>query len=112
MSDKSGSNASDRNEKTHLTGPAGFLGRIFGSRFAVFFMDYIYLKLDLGLRGKQLSREHMLCRFCGEPIHLVGAWKCGCGHKRPGRYFGRCPSCLQYPKYIDCPVCGFSMDVR
>jgi hypothetical protein len=61
------------------------------------------------------------------PAQLLGAWKCQCGYKRPGlsacppvrtgdaqvgNYFGRCPKCLGHPHYIDCPSCGFTMDVR
>ncbi len=35
-----------------------------------------------------------------------------CGYSRPGNYFGRCPKCMKYPRYIDCLACGFTMDVR
>jgi len=99
-------------ESTHLTGPSAFVARLFGSRFVLYLNDYIQMKFDLGKRGKQLSKDHIVCRFCGEPIDLIGAWKCACGYKRPGNYFGRCPKCLKHPKYIDCPVCRFTMDVR
>jgi hypothetical protein len=96
----------------HLAGPVGCLAGIFGTRFSMFFLDYLCMKFDWGQRGHQLHTDHLVCRFCGNPIDLIGAWKCSCGFKRPGNYFGRCPKCLKHPIYIDCPVCGFTMDVR
>ena len=96
----------------HLTGPVRFLANIAGTKFALYFYDFFTMKNEIGLRGKQLSQDHIICRFCGNPIELLGAWKCECGISRPGNYFGRCPKCLKHPKYIDCPICRFTMDVR
>jgi hypothetical protein len=33
--------------------------------------------------------DHLVCRFCGEPIVLIGAWKYTCGYKRQRKYTGR-----------------------
>ena len=96
----------------HLSGPGKFVAGIVGSRFALYLYDFIYMKFDVGERGRELGADHLICRFCGNPIELIGAWKCTCGFKRPGNYFGRCPKCLMHPRYIDCPVCRFTMDVR
>jgi len=95
-----------------LSGPTGFIARFVASRAALFFYDYFMMKNDLGQRGRQLAQDHIVCRFCGNPIELLGAWKCECEFKRPGNYFGRCPKCLKHPIYIDCPACQFTMDVR
>jgi hypothetical protein len=82
------------------------------SRFFLYLYDYICMKLPGSRRYKQLSQEHLVCRFCGNAIELLGAWKCECGFNRPGNYYGRCPKCTGHPKYIDCPSCTFTMDVR
>jgi len=96
----------------YLSGPLKLLADFAGTRLALFFYDYFMMKNAIGLRGKQLTQDHLTCRFCGNPIELLGAWKCECGYKRPGNYFGRCPKCLKHPIYIDCPACQFTMDVR
>lgn len=96
----------------HLSGPGKLIAAFFLSPFMLYLSDFIHMKFDFGKRGHQLSVDHLVCRFCGNPIELVGGWKCTCGYKRPGNYFGRCPKCLMYPRYIDCPVCRFTMDVR
>lgn len=96
----------------HLAGPGKFAAGIIGAEFALYLYDFISMKLNLGQRGRELAVDHLVCRFCGNPIELIGAWKCSCGHKHPGNYFGRCPKCLKHPRYIDCPVCRFTMDVR
>ena len=96
----------------HLHGPHHYLAGLLSTRFGAFFNDYIAMKLEIGQRGRELAADHLICRFCGNPIELIGAWKCDCGYKRPGNYFGRCPKCLRHPVYIDCPVCRFTMEVR
>lgn len=83
-----------------------------GTRFILYLSDYLAMYLPFTQRYRELSMEHLACRFCGNSIELLGAWKCECGYKRPGNYFGRCPKCLGHPHYIDCPSCAFTMDVR
>lgn len=85
---------------------------LFGAGFLLYMSDYITMRLPYTQRYRELSLEHLVCRFCGHSVELLGAWKCECGYKRPGNYFGRCPKCLGHPHYIDCPSCGFTMDVR
>lgn len=99
-------------KKEFLSGPPGLIARFVASRAFLFFSDYFMMKNELGQRGRQLAQDHIVCRFCGNPIELLGAWKCECEFKRPGNYFGRCPKCLKHPVYIDCPACRFTMDVR
>ena len=89
-----------------------FIQRLLATRLALYTSDLIMMKIPRSIRYQQLSMDHLLCRFCGFPIELLGSWKCGCGFKRPGSYFGRCPKCLSHPDYIDCPSCGFTMRVR
>jgi hypothetical protein len=96
----------------HLSGPWKKIAGFFETRFSAYLSDYISMKLGSGSRGEQLATDHLVCRFCGNPIDLIGAWVCECGYKRPGNYFGRCPRCLKHPHYIDCPVCRFTMEVR
>ena len=91
---------------------AGVIGMIVWSRFFLYLYDYLSMRIPATRRYKQLSLDSMRCRFCEEEIPLLGAWKCECGFSRPGNYYGRCPSCLRHPKYIDCPSCTFTMDVR
>jgi hypothetical protein len=88
------------------------LSGIVWSRFFLYLYDYISLRLPNTRRYRQLMHEHLICRFCGYPIDLLGAWKCECGFSRPGNYYGRCPKCVKHPKFIDCPSCTFTMDVR
>ncbi len=89
-----------------------WLYRLLGARFFLYLYDYLSMHLSFTQRYRELSLEHLVCRFCSHSIDLLGAWKCECGYKRPGNYFGRCPKCLGHPHYIDCPSCGFTMDVR
>lgn len=91
---------------------SGILGMILWSRFFLYLYDFICMRIPGTRRYKQLSHEHLICRFCGYSIPLLGAWKCKCGFCRPGNYYGRCPQCQGHPKYIDCPSCTFTMDVR
>jgi len=91
---------------------AGFFYNFFGIRLTLYSYDYLFMHLKGTTRYKQLVPDHLVCRFCGNPIDLLGSWKCGCGHKRPGNYFGRCPQCMSHPEFIDCSSCGFTMRVR
>ncbi len=88
------------------------LGAILWSRFFLYLYDLICMRIPSTRRYRQLAHEHLVCRFCGHSIPLLGAWKCNCGFSRPGNYYGRCPQCTGHPKYIDCPSCTFTMDVR
>ncbi len=82
------------------------------SRAALYLYDFFMMKLIPSIRQKQLTYDYLICRFCVNPINLLSSWQCECGHKRPGNYFGRCPNCLSFHRHIDCPSCGFTMDVR
>ena len=89
-----------------------WLGELAYARFFNYFYDYVSMRVPGTKRYRELTLDHVVCRFCGETINLLGAWHCECGYSRPGNYFGRCPKCMKYPRYIDCPACGFTMDVR
>lgn len=91
---------------------AGVVSLIMWSRFFLYLRDYLSMKIPATRRYRQLSYDHLVCRFCGHTIELLGAWRCDCGVNRPGNYYGRCPNCLKHPKHIDCPSCTFTMDVR
>lgn len=89
-----------------------WLGELFFTRFWGYVYDYVSMRIPATKRYRELSTEVLICRFCGHPIPLLGSWRCECGYSRPGNYFGRCPGCMRYPRYIDCPACRFTMDVR
>ena len=89
-----------------------WLGELVYTKFWGYLYDLIAMKIPATKRYKELSCEQLVCRFCGNTIPLLGAWKCECGFSRPGNYFGRCPNCGRYPRFIDCPACRFTMDVR
>lgn len=91
---------------------AGVVSLIMWSRFFLYLRDYLSMKIPATRRYRQLSHDHLVCRFCGHTIELLGAWRCDCGVNRPGNYYGRCPNCLKHPNHIDCPSCSFTMDVR
>jgi len=89
-----------------------WLGELVYTRFWGYLYDYIAMRIPATKRYRELTCEQLVCRFCGNTIPLLGAWKCECGFSRPGNYFGRCPKCMKYPRYIDCPACRMTMDVR
>ena len=69
----------------------GWFKGLLSTRLGLYLTDLVMMKFPGTIRHQQLSKEHLICRFCGDPIPLLGSWKCGCGFKRPGNYFGRCP---------------------
>jgi len=100
-----------KSEKMRVPLRVRIMTMIFGVRFALYFYDWWMMAFG-GVRKRQLARDTVTCRFCSHEIPLLGAWKCECGYRRPGNYFGRCPKCLWHPTYLDCPSCGFTMYVR
>jgi hypothetical protein len=58
-------------------------------RFFLYLHDYICI---LYFYDKQLSHEHLVCRFCGHTIALLGAWTCECGYSRPGTTTAAAPN--------------------
>jgi len=99
-------------EKIRIAWLDNWLSGMLGYRFLLYFYDYILMRFSGSIRHRQLARDQLVCRFCGNSIDLLGVWKCECGFTRPGNYFGRCPKCLGHPVYIDCPACRSTMDVR
>jgi hypothetical protein len=85
---------------------------ILGGRYFLFASDYFLMKFTSSHRHRELAYDQLICRFCDTPVELMGKWRCECGYTRYGNYFGRCPSCLKRARYIDCPTCGSTMDVR
>ncbi len=81
-------------------------------RLIGFGWDAFYLRSGLTKRGRELKQDHLICDWCGEQIPLWGHWECKCGYVKAGRYFSRCPACLEAPGYINCPTCGLSRYVR
>lgn len=108
MEDVTNSNETSGKRRSVWSGIAAAIG----ARWYLYLGDFIAMKLGLGVRHHQLAAKHLVCRFCDYPIGLMGSWECQCGFKRPGNYYGRCPACLSHPHFIDCPSCGFTMDVR
>jgi hypothetical protein len=93
-------------------GFTGLMARVFGRSLLLYGYDFLCMRFSRNLRYRQLGLRVLKCRFCDEDIHLLGIWKCECGFTRPGNYFGRCPKCLGTGRFIDCPACGVTMDVR
>ena len=48
------------------------------------------------------------CGHCGEPIFLVGEWRCGCGHTYRGHVLRECPVCGSLPRMVRCFRCGLT----
>jgi hypothetical protein len=92
--------------------PGKYAAGVVRLRFARYCPCSVPVESRFRQRVLRHTTDHLVCRFCGNPIELIGAWKCTCCYTRPGNYFGRCPKCLMHPRYIDCPVCRFTMDVR
>ena len=90
----------------------GLMKRIMGGRYALFLYDFLAMRYTSSLRHRQLVYNELVCRFCDNPINLMGRWRCKCGITQHGNYFGRCTNCLGHPTHIDCEACGSSMDVR
>ena len=62
---------------------AGVVSLIMWSRFFLYLRDYLSMKIPATRRYRQLSYDHLVCRFCGHTIELLGAWRCDCGVNRP-----------------------------
>ena len=64
------------------------------------------------LLGSWVIRETH-CRECGQPIDLVGLWKCGCGFTtwRPRHAFSPCPNCRRIFSWLVCPSCEASIPI-
>lgn len=45
---------------------------------------------------------------CGEPIELVGTWRCGCGFTYRGHVLADCPECGRTPSMVRCYECGLT----
>jgi hypothetical protein len=54
----------------------------------------------------------LTCRTCGATIHLLGMWRCGCGHTAEGHVLRFCPVCHSFPAMIRCCRCGATEAVR
>jgi len=52
------------------------------------------------------------CRTCGDPIVLVGFWRCSCGFTYQGHVLRICPICSSFPSMIRCYRCGATEKVR
>jgi hypothetical protein len=109
---KQAGDAADSEVKGVLKNLANLVKAFFGGRHVLFAYDYFSMRFTGNLRHRQLAYDEMTCRFCECDIDLMGGWMCSCHFRRWGSYFGRCPQCLRHPRYIDCPTCGGSMDVR
>jgi hypothetical protein len=52
-------------------------------------------------------RDALPCPACGEPVSLVGRWRCGwCDYVFDGFAFARCRVCGAMPPFIACQSCG------
>jgi len=47
----------------------------------------------------------ILCE-CGQPLSLVGLWRCSCGFTYRGHLVRVCPVCQTLPRVIRCYSCG------
>jgi hypothetical protein len=72
--------------------------------------DFQYIILSLPLSTtKKPSRGRIQISDIAATLVLLNRW---CDNAHHGNYIGRCPKCMKYSRYIDCPACGFTMDVR
>ena len=54
----------------------------------------------------QAAQPTMPCRMCGNPILLVGFWRCACGFTYEGHLLRFCPVCGSIPQMVRCYECG------
>lgn len=52
------------------------------------------------------------CRTCGQPIALVGLWRCSCGFCYQGHLLRYCPLCHSLPQVVRCYRCQATEKVR
>jgi hypothetical protein len=52
------------------------------------------------------------CNTCGDTIHLLGMWRCGCGATVEGHLLRACAVCHSFPAMIRCHRCGATQAVR
>jgi hypothetical protein len=52
------------------------------------------------------------CKTCGDIIHLLGMWRCGCGATVEGHLLRTCAVCHSFPSMIRCHRCGATQAVR
>lgn len=46
------------------------------------------------------------CGTCGDPVSLIGMWRCVCGFTYQGHVLRRCPVCHSLPRMLRCFSCG------
>jgi hypothetical protein len=51
------------------------------------------------------TRPNITCE-CGEPVSLVGMWRCSCGFTYRGHLLRVCPVCGSAPVVVRCYRCG------
>lgn len=68
------------------------------------------------VRGMRLLRAAMRptlpCRTCGDPIALLGMWRCHCGYSYQGHLLRICPVCQTLPQVVRCYRCNTTQKVR
>ena|SRR6185437_5022902 len=57
----------------------------------------------------RLSEAPEIVCQCGNPIPLVGLWKCSCSFTYRGHLLQICPLCGRRPKICRCYACGLTM---
>jgi hypothetical protein len=56
-------------------------------------------------------RHEIPCRNCGDPISLVGIWRCQCGYTYQGHLLRSCPVCDALPRMARCFQCGVTEEL-
>jgi len=81
-------------------------------RLALFVLASPVLLVKAILRARRryvffrLAMEVSIYCQCGEPISLVGFWKCSCGFTYQGHLLRRCSVCFSVPCVVRCYRCG------
>jgi hypothetical protein len=57
----------------------------------------------------QLSKANEIVCQCGNPIPLVGLWRCSCSFTYRGHLLQICPLCGRRPRICRCYACGLTM---
>lgn len=53
----------------------------------------------------RLAMEPAITCECGQPVALVGFWRCSCGYTYAGHLLRACPVCHTIPCVVRCYAC-------
>jgi len=82
-----------------------FVGFCFSAPFRFVAM---LLRVHEHVRFLQIATFAELPCECGQPISLVGLWRCSCSFTYRGHLLTICPLCWRLPRIVRCYACGLT----